>query len=65
MNEVPAELNKRRQERADDLLTPDAFENDTPIVMASQFQDELQRAVQNQLSFIERRTVRERDFLEL
>ena len=48
LNEVPAELNKRRHVRGNDPMTPDAFEHDAPIAMAKEFQEELQRAVQNQ-----------------
>ena len=47
LNEVPAELKKRRQVRGNDPMTPDDFENELPIAIATEFQDELQRAVQN------------------
>ncbi len=47
LNDVPAELNKRRNVRFSDPLDLEAFETEIPIVVASSLQDELQRAVQN------------------
>ncbi len=47
LNDVPAELNKRRNVRFSDPLDLEAFETEIPMVVASSLQDELQRAVQN------------------
>jgi hypothetical protein len=48
LNEVPAELNKRRNIRFTDPLALDSFETEIPLAIASSFQDELERAVQHQ-----------------
>jgi hypothetical protein len=47
LNDVPAELNKRRNIRLPDPLSLETYETEIPMVVASSLQDELQRAVQN------------------
>ena len=47
LNEVPAELNKRRNIRFTDPLAIDSFETEIPLAIASSLQDELERAVQH------------------
>jgi hypothetical protein len=47
LNEVPAELNKRRNIRFTDPLALDSFETESPIAIASSLHDELERAVQH------------------
>jgi hypothetical protein len=47
LNDVPDELNKRRNIRFIDPLALENYETEMPMVIASSLQDELQRAVQN------------------
>ena len=47
LNDVPAELIKRRNIRFTDPSTIDSLETDIPLEIASSLQDELERAVQN------------------
>jgi hypothetical protein len=47
LNDVPDELNKRRNIRFNDPLALENYETEMPMVIASSLQDELQRAVQN------------------
>ncbi len=49
LNEVPAELIKRRNIRFTDPLAMDSFETEIPLAIASSLQDELERAVQHRL----------------
>ncbi len=49
LNEVPAELIKRRNIRFTDPSTLDSFETEIPLAIASSLQDELDRAVQHRL----------------
>ncbi len=49
LNEVPAELIKRRNIRFTDPSTLDSFETEIPLAIASSLQDELERAVQHRL----------------
>lgn len=49
LNDVPAELNKRRNIRFHDPLSLETYETEIPMVVATSLQDELQRAVQNRL----------------
>lgn len=47
LNEVPQQLNKRRNIRFQHPLALETDENELPLVAATSFQDEVQRAVQN------------------
>ena len=47
LNDVPAELIKRRNTRFQDPLALDSFETEIPLAIASSLQDELERAVQH------------------
>jgi hypothetical protein len=51
LNEVPAELNKRRNTRFTDPLALDSFETEIPLAIASSLQDELERAVLHRFVF--------------
>jgi hypothetical protein len=52
LNEVPAELNKRRNIRFTDPLALDSFETESPIAIASSLHDELERAVQHRYEIL-------------
>jgi hypothetical protein len=49
LNDVPAQLTKRRNVRFTDQSAIDSFETEIPLEIASSLQDELERAVQHQL----------------
>lgn len=49
LDEVPAELIKRRHKRFNDPSNIDSFESEMPLAIASSLQDELERAVQHRL----------------
>ncbi|CAF3574892.1 unnamed protein product [Rotaria sordida] len=50
LNEVPAELIKRRNTRFNDPSVIDSFETEMPLEIASSLQDELERAVQHRVA---------------
>ncbi|CAF0754118.1 unnamed protein product [Rotaria sp. Silwood1] len=50
LNEVPAELIKRRNVRFNDPSAIDSFETEMPLEIASSLQDELERAVQHRVA---------------
>ncbi|CAF2480562.1 unnamed protein product [Rotaria sp. Silwood2] len=50
LNEVPAELIKRRNIRFHDPSAIDSFETEIPLEIASSLQDELERAVQHRVA---------------
>ncbi len=47
LNEVPDELNKRRNIRFNDPLALENYEVEMPMVIATSLQEELRRAVEN------------------
>ena len=49
LNEVPDELNKRRNIRSNDPLAIENYEAEMPLLVASSLHEELRRAVQNML----------------
>ena len=49
LSDVPDELRKRRHVRSADPLALESFDNELPTGTGNVLQDELQRAVQNQL----------------
>jgi hypothetical protein len=52
LNEVPAELIKRRNIRFTDASIIDSFETEIPMAIASSLQDELDRAVQHRFDIV-------------